>query len=70
MQGQAYISLIYSTVREKKINEHGPPIVYFLSYGLLTIKENKLKFSIMSFKQDFARLDSNGILRWNIPGVI
>jgi hypothetical protein len=53
MQGQAYVRLIYSTVREKKINEHGPPKEYFLRYGLLTIKENTLKFSTMSFKQDW-----------------
>ena len=70
MHSQTYIRLIYSTVREKEINEHRPPEAYFLSYGLLTIKENMLTVSVMSFKQDFARLVSNCLLRWNIPGVI
>jgi len=71
MHCQTYIKLIYSAVHEKKINEHRPPETCFLSYGFLTIKKkNMLKMSIMSFKQDLARLGSNCILRWNIPGVI
>ena len=70
MHGQTYIRLIYSTLREKKMNEHRPPEAYFLSYAILTIKESMLKMSIMSFKQDFTRPDSNCLLRWNIPGVI
>jgi len=69
MHCQTYIKLIYSAVQEKKINEHRPPETYFLSYGFLTIKENMLKMSIMSFKQDLVRLDNNCILLWNIPGV-
>jgi len=70
MHGQTYIKLIYSTVQEKKMNERRPPETYFLSYGFLRLKENMFKVSIMSFKQDLARMDSNCLLRWNIPGFI
>jgi len=70
MHCQSYIKLIYSAVQEKKINEHRPPETYFLSYGFLTIKENMLKMSIMSFKQELKGLDSKRVLRWNIPAVI
>jgi len=51
------------------LHEHRPSEASFPIYGLLKMKENA-RCPRSASAQDIARLNSNCLIRWKIPGVV